>query len=138
MIDFQPLFKLGYWLNPRPPVLEQSFQTFFFYFFGAMLALALVINILVRKKKKEDPWVARGFQKISSWCLTLGISGLALLFFSFERLPVLSMRFFFLLWFIGAIVWTVFIIKFFVKKIPAEKKKIQEHQNLKKYIPGKK
>lgn len=138
MIDFQPLLKLSYWFDRRPPAIEQNFQTFFFYFFGAMLVLALVINVLVRKKKKEDPWVAQGFQKISSWCLSMGISGLALIFFSFERLPVLSMRFLFILWIIGAIVWAVFIIKFFVKKIPAEKRKIKEHQTLKKYIPGNK
>jgi len=98
----------------------------------------LIITIVVRKKKKEDPWVARGFQKISSWCLSMGIAGLVIFFFSFERLPFLSMRIWFVAWLIGAIVWAVFIVKYFIKTVPQEKRKIKDKENLQKYIPGKK
>jgi len=137
-MDFQPLLKLNYWFDQRPPALEQSFQTFFFYFFAVLVVLALIITIVVRKKKKEDPWVARGFQKISSWCLSMGIAGLVIFFFSFERLPFLSMRIWFVAWLIGAIVWAVFIVKYFIKTVPQEKRKIKDKENLQKYIPGKK
>ncbi len=98
----------------------------------------MIITIVVRKKKKEDPWVARGFQKISSWCLSMGIAGLVIFFFAFERLPFLSMRIWFVAWLIGAIVWVVFIVKYFIKTVPQEKRKIKDKENLQKYIPGKK
>lgn len=138
MSDLSPLLTLQFWFNRRPPALEPFFEQFFFYFFGALVVLALIITVVVKKKKKEDPLIARGFQKISSWCLTMGIFGLMIFFFAFERLPVLSMRIWFLVWLIAAIVWAAFIAKFFIKKIPAEKKKIKEQDNLAKYLPDKK
>lgn len=138
MLDLKPLFTLQFWFDRRPPMLEPFFQQAFFYFFGALVALSLIITVVVRKKKKEDPWVAQGFQKISSWCLTMGIAGMAIYFFTHEQVPLLSMRIWFLVWLIGAVVWAVFIIRFFLKKVPQEKAKIKEKEEMKKYLPNKK
>ena len=138
MFDFQPLITLSFWFDRRPPIMEEFFSQLFFYTFGALVVLALIITVIVKKKKKEDPWVAKGFQKISSWCLTMGIFGLVIFFFSYERIPLLSMRIWFVVWLIAAIVWLVFIIKFFIKVIPREKAKIKEQEKKKQYLPGKK
>ena len=135
MFDFKPLLTLNFWFDRTPPPIGDLFQQIFFYGFGGMVALSLIITVLVRKKKKTDPWVAKGFQKVSSWCLTMGIAGLALFFFSFEQVPFLSMRFWYLIWLIIALAWLVWIIRFFVRVIPTEKSKINQKKELEKYIP---
>jgi amino acid transporter len=137
MFDIQPLLKLSYWFDKRPPGFEPFFQQSLFFFFGALVVLALVITVVVKKKKKESPWIAKGFQKISSWCLSMGIAGLIIFFFTYERIPLLSMRFWYIVWLVGAVVWLVFIVRFFMKKIPEEKARIAEQKNKEKYLPGK-
>ena len=137
MPDITPLLKLGYWFDRRPPAFESAVQHIFFYVFAGLVALSIIISIVIKKKKEEDPWVAKGFQKVSSWCLTMGVAGLMIFFFSFEQVPILSMRFWFAGWAIWAVIWAVFILKFFIKVIPVEKAMIKEKARLEKYLPGK-
>ncbi|MDD4995263.1 MAG: hypothetical protein PHW53_02270 [Patescibacteria group bacterium] len=138
MFDISPLLKISYWFDRRPPALEPAAQQVFFYVFAGLVALSVVISIIIKKKKEEDPWVAKGFQKVSSWCLTMGVAGLMIFFFSFEQVPILSMRIWFAGWAVWAVIWMIFIIMFFVKTIPAEKSRIKEKERLEKYLPGKK
>lgn len=135
MFDFKPLLTLQFWFDKKPPVMMPVFQQSFFYFFGALVVLSLIITVLIRPKKKTDPWVAKGFQKVSSWCLTMGIAGLIIFFFSFEQVPFLSMRFWYIVWLIAAVAWLVWVVRFFVKVVPAEKAKIRQKKELEKYIP---
>jgi len=137
-MDVRPLLTLDYWFDTRPGGLEPFFQEFFFYFFIALVAAALVVGILAKRKKKSDPWVARGLQRLSSWCLTMGVAGLVIFFFTYEKLPYLSMRFWYMVWVIVAVVWLIQIIIFFTKTVKNEKKKISEQKNIEKYLPGKK
>jgi len=138
MIDLEPLLTLDFWIDKKPPLLTSLFQQLFFYSFGAMVVLALIISILVKQKKKTDPWLAKGFQKISSWCLTMGIAGLIILFFSFEQVVLLSMRLGYIIWLIAALAWLVWIVIFFVRIVPRKKAEIQEKKELGKYIPTRK
>jgi len=137
-MDVRPLFTIDYWFNTRPTALEPFFQEFFFYFFITLIVGALVIGIIAKRKKKADPWIAQGFQRISSWCLTMGVAGLVIFFFTYERLPFLSMRFWYLLWFIAAIAWLIQIVHFFKTRVKVEKMKITEKENIEKYLPNKK
>ena len=138
MIDLEPLLTLSFWIEKKPPLLTSPFQQLFFYSFGAMVVLALIISILVKQKKKTDPWIAKGFQKISSWCLTMGIAGLIILFFSFEQVVFLSMRLGYIIWLVAALSWLAWIVIFFIHVVPRKKAEIKKKEELKKYIPTRK
>ena len=62
------------------------------------------------------------------------VVGLMLLFFTYELVPILSARFFFLFWLIEMIIWLASIWKVY-KKVPEIKKAKEEEKEFKKYIP---
>ena len=74
------------------------------------------------------------WNKLHFFSFTNLIIGLVLLFFGYETLPFLSMRFFVLLWGIGMIVWLMFIFKIF-NEIPRIKEKMAKEDQYKKYLP---
>jgi hypothetical protein len=66
--------------------------------------------------------------------LTNLIIGIFFLFFTFELIPLLSARFWFLLWGIGILIWLSFIGRA-VTKIPKLREEMAKEEVYKKYIP---
>ncbi len=126
------LITLHFWFNMRPGSLTAFSQTVFLLF---MLALAILYFFcwLIKKQKRKSLY-NRIWRKLSSFSLTNFIISIFLLFFTYESLPFLSMRFWFMLWFLGMFVWMVFIIKE-VLNLPNIKAEMAKEQEYKKYIP---
>ena len=120
------------WLNSRPGDLEP----FTYYAFATFLAILLAATIIIGiyKKKYKKRMYFKIFNKVYNFCLGNFVIGLFLFFFEIENLPLLSARLLLLVWFIGMIVWIVFIIISF-KKIPEIKQAIEKENEYKKYIP---
>lgn len=125
------LFSLKLWTNIRPGSLQPGFQTSLVIFVFIMLVLTVIFNLLKNKKRTLYNKI---WQKLATFSVTNFIIGVLLLFFTYELIPFLSMRFWFLLWGLGILIWIYYIIKAFIK-IPEIKEKIAKEEEFKKYIP---
>jgi hypothetical protein len=123
---FDPLF----WFNQRPGLFTTGFRNVFIGLLVVFLVAAIVSLILKGKKG----FLSKFWSKVFNLSLVSFIVGILLLFFNHEMIPFLSSRFWFLLWAIGFITWSVFIIRY-LKTLPAKKKELEQEREYKKYIP---
>jgi len=128
------MLNLSFWLNTRPGDLSGDAKKIIYVFLALLIIMGIISFLRARKKVKAE-W--RIWNKVFNFSLSNIIIGLLLLFFSFELTPVLSMRFFYLLWIILMAVWLFFIFKNY-KKITSIKEELIKKQNYNKYIPQKK
>lgn len=108
------------------PVAQKAFIVF--------LVLLLAVAIYSKFKKKNKGIYFRIWKKLDSFGSTNTIIGLFLLFFTYEGVVFLSMRFWFLLWLVSMIVSLYFMYKE-SKKIPEIREKRKQEEEFKKYIP---
>ena len=69
---------------------------------------------------------------------TMGTLGMVVYFFSFEQIYLFGARFWFLLWFIGLVIWIVMIVRHAKVTIPDMKSAAANRAEFNKYIPRKK
>ena len=126
------IFQFNYWFNLRPGNLTPGAQTGFFVFL-IILAVLIFVFFLFKSRYKKSSYF-RIWRNLYSFCLSNLIIGLFLLLFTYELVPFLSARFWFLLWGLGMAVWLFFIGRFLVL-IPKIKQKIATEKEYQKYIP---
>lgn len=125
------LLTVGYWINMRPETLSPLGFKLLGMFLGGLAVFAFISYLLKTRKRGLYFKIWRNLQTL---CLTNLFIGLMLLFFSYESLPFLAMRLWFLLWGLGILAWLGFILKVLMT-IPKEKKKMSKEKEFKKYIP---
>jgi hypothetical protein len=123
-------FTLQFWLNQRPGLLAPSFTNILI----GLIIFSIIATILSLIFKAKKGFFAKLWSRIFNLSLTNAIVGGLLFFFSHEMIPLLSSRFWFLLWAIGFITWVVFII-LYVKTLPAKRREQEQEREYKKYIP---
>ncbi|MFZ5364506.1 MAG: hypothetical protein ACOZAG_03425 [Patescibacteria group bacterium] len=133
MINFGRLLDLHFWFALRPTAPSKQTTIILAAGFGVFLATAIVLGFLA-KTKKQNPPLAKLFRKLKKMFSTMGVVGFVLLFFSYEQIYLLGSRFWFLLWFIGLVVWIVFISLYAIKKMQKEKDDLERKQKYLKYL----
>ncbi|MFA4955118.1 MAG: hypothetical protein WC641_07465 [Patescibacteria group bacterium] len=123
-----------YWFKTTPPPLMAVAQKGVLIFFAACVVAGVIIY-LMRLKKNLDKFSRRGMARIGTALLTMGGFGLALLFFEFERIPVLTMRALYLVWLILAAWWGYSIFRYITVKIPEIRKQREDRENFNKWLP---
>ncbi len=125
------LFKINYWTNISPGSLEPIAQKVFILFI-LILVLAVVVSAYFKKVKKGT--YLRIWRKLNSFAVTNFIIALLFLFFTYEKTKFFSARFWFLIWFIGMVVW-LWLIYVELRKIPKLRKERIEKERYEKYLP---
>lgn len=131
------LLSLSYWFSTRPVPLSSMYFKILLVLFCAFFVFSILLKLVVKFKKKDkmfDIYTARLFNKSFSMFFTVSLLGLAWLFFSYERTPILSMRFLFAIIFIVFVIWLVFVVKYLLK-IPGLRKELNEKKEFEKYLP---
>lgn len=127
-----------YWLNPAPVPLGPSLVSSILSFFAWFVVVSLVLAVLARWVRKSYPHasgVSRQFSNLFAWT---GVLGLLFLFFTYEQIPLLGMRLWFLLIFayfgyrLGKIAW------YLVREYPAERREDEERERIEKYLTKRK
>lgn len=136
LLGYKPLFDFRYWLHPRPVPLGPSLVGNILVFFGWFLIVAVVLRLVSRAIKKRDGLKAAVLRRLSTLLGQTGALGLLFLFFTYEQLPVLGMRGWFLLLFLYFLIRLAFIVVWFVRDYPREKARRTEHQRLARYLPN--
>jgi hypothetical protein len=123
------LLSLNYWFNLKPQALTgQKYLAAI-----TVLFILLAVAAFVFRKLKKTPfnlYVA----SIYNFGFYNGVIGIALLFFRYESLPLLSSRFWLAIWIIIDGIWIFFLTKKW-KKIKADIKRMAEEKEYQKYLP---
>ncbi len=134
MIDLRPLLHPSFWFNVSPSALTFSSERLLFIVFAVFLVLGAIIR-MVASHRKEDRYVTETFSRIGRLGVTIGMLGLLLFFFSFEGVPLLGARFWYLFLAVGFVVWIGFIARYVWKIVPAERAHEAIEREKQKYLP---
>jgi hypothetical protein len=137
-MDVKQLFELSYWLTPHPGPLDIKTIIFFLILFGSGIAGKIGLKIYQKKNKAilAKPQ-KKLFSKIESMCLTMGILGLAWLFFAYETISFLSGRYLFVAWCVSLGMWIYFIWHYYDTEIQPAIQALKEREQIEKYLPKK-
>ena len=135
-LDIAKFFNLPRLLDLRPAIALNTVY-FLLAVFAVLIIIATIIKI-IKKTNKGDGFRQKLLEKYSVALFWLGVFGLILTWFRYERVNILSARFWLLVWFVGLIVWLAFVLKYQFKTVPAARQQLQKTQEFKKYLPKKK
>lgn len=102
--------------------------------FTVMAIVGLVAKIY-GVKSGLDKFVRRAVERAGTLLLTMGLIGLLLCFFTFESVPILSMRIWLLVWLASALAWIWSIARYVQVDIPAKRELMAKRERLNKWIP---
>ncbi len=135
---FAPLLDYHYWLNSYPVPLGPSLAGGIFVFFAWFLLTSLILHLISHGMHEKNALKADNLKRIVHLLSTIGFLGLLILFFSYEQLPFLGMRFWFFLLFILFLVWLIRIIIYIICDYPKKKSIQEDRERLLKYLPKRK
>lgn len=132
-----PVFTPTFWFSTNPLPFSLWADRLILVVTAALTILAIVGLVFVVRggwEKRE-----RRVLQDASWnVLWIGLVGMLLYAFSYERIPVLSMRAFWLLW----IVWLAWVVwsswKKMMVELPRDSQRQAERERLAKWLPKKK
>ncbi|HPN14494.1 MAG TPA: hypothetical protein PLF71_00030 [bacterium] len=131
------LLSLSFWFQLQPPMFLGWIGTVLLIVFSLMAVIGLAVKIYGAKSSLEK-YRKRAVQKAGSLLLTMGLAGLMFYFFTYERLPILSMRIWLMVWLGVLVLWTWSIYQFIKIEIPRVEALRQEREKLEKWLPKKK
>lgn len=106
----------------------------FLVVFTVMAIVGVVVKIY-GVKAGLDKFVRRAVERAGNLLLTMGLIGLLIYFFTFEHVPILSMRLWLLVWLLSALAWVWSIARYVRVDIPAKRELMAERERLNKWIP---
>lgn len=126
------LLKLSFWFSLRPIPLLPTYDKIFTGFV-VLLGLSLIASFFIKKAYQKNIY-SRIFNEAYSFFFTNFGLGLLLLFFNYEAVPLLSARFWFILWAIEMGIWG-YLIAVSAKEIPDKKEQFKKEKEYNKYLP---
>jgi hypothetical protein len=124
------LLTTNFWFNNQPGALLSSSSKIFIALIILFFALAAAAYFL----KSRKGFYSRLWGKFGNFFVSHSLIGFVLWFFSTEQIPLLSARFWLLIWLVGAGVWLFFILRY-SKTLPEKKRELQKEKEFQKYIP---
>ncbi len=124
------LLSFSFWFKMRPGVLLPIYQK-------ALIAIIIIMGVsffiftIISKRKSIYNKIHRS---LKSFGLANAIIGALILFFTFEMVPLLSSRFWFLVWGIEIAIWAYFMARTALE-IPKRRDRIEKEKEFNKYIP---
>jgi hypothetical protein len=130
-------FSISYWFTTQPPEVGGYLGQFLFVVFFASFVLGIVGRIAT-DRRRDDRYVRKIGNRISSLLVTMGSFGLLLYFFGFEDVYFFGARFWYPVWSIATVVWAYYIVRYIKKDVPEMRARESSRKAKNKYIPGRK
>lgn len=131
------IFTPSYWFTFNSALVDGLIGNSVFGFFVVLFVLGIVTR-LVSSQRTLDVYTQKVVTKSVTLLITMGLLGVALYFFSFERIRFFGARFWYLLWLMVLVVWVYKIVHHVREVIPAVRKRAIEQKEKQKYFPSKK
>jgi hypothetical protein len=128
-----PLLNWSYWFGTFP----QPFTGVYFWIVVGLAGTSFLVGLLFSfiNSHLKDPSTRRIVKRLGNLGLTLGCLMAISFFFTQTSTPTLGSRFWFLLWFIVAIIWFGFILKYAFRVAPKERAERAKQLEYQKYLP---
>lgn len=130
----KPLLSFQYWFGtgvlPFAPLVSRGILILM----SALVLTGIAIAIYLKLQKGMDKAIRRVWKRVAALCATQGIIGLLLYGFYYEGIPVLSMRFWYIVWLV-ILVWWAYDIAVEYRKAKADKIGDAERQKYEKWLP---
>ncbi len=117
-LDMNDLLQLDYWFTMQPANVGGIQGKILFGVFLAVFIFGIVAKI-VTTYKTEDKYVKLMGERISSLLVSMGLVGVLLYFFSFERIWMFGARFWYVIWVAIFLIWLYYIVRYIKKDIPS-------------------
>lgn len=131
---FQNFFDPSAWFTLAPAQVGGVSGNIVFAAFFLLFVLGIVCRI-VASHKVNDRYCRDMGLRIGSLLITMGLLGILFYFFSYERIRLFGSRFWYLLWLIGVLVWTVSLARYAHTVVPSMKHREAERAQRRKYFP---
>jgi magnesium-transporting ATPase (P-type) len=121
-------------LRPYTQTANLKYAIFFF-------ALLIIIGIAIKIYKEVRPlekFQAKLLEKYFYLLTVMGAIGVAMVWLRYERVQILSARFWAIVWLVAVLIWLYPITKYHLKVVPQAKKQAEEKKLFQKYLPRKK
>ena len=134
MFDWSLLFSASFWFSFGWNPLQPTTALVMVVFFGIFTAAGIALWIVPAKRAQVDKPLCRALSRGGNVLVTTGILGILFTFFSYEQVPFLSARLWFLLIALlflgwgGWIVWRAHIL------VPAEREAARVKEKFEKYL----
>ncbi len=135
---YAAFLKYRYWIDLHPVPLGPSLVGAILSFFAWFIIIGVALAVVRHGFRKKRPPLAELLRRFAGMLGTTGFLGLLFLFFAYEQLPILGMRFWFLLLFILFAVWLGRCAFFAVRDFPEMQQALDEKRRLAKYLPNSK
>ncbi|MFH1047434.1 MAG: hypothetical protein V1738_03980 [Patescibacteria group bacterium] len=136
LAGYAALLDYRYWINPRPIPLGPTLVDSIVAFFGWFLLASIVLYFVSRHVRKNDRLMEDVVRRFARLMLLTAFLGYLFLFFAYEQIPLLGMRFWFLLLFFVFSFWLVRAIVFAVRDYPEIRQHEADRLRFKKYLPN--
>lgn len=136
MFDPIKFFQPAYLFELRPFTSPSTIKMMMIFF-----ALLVIIGIGVKiyqSTRQLEKFQTKLLEKLISFFIVLGVLGILLTWLRYERVQILSARFWLIAWLITLAIWLYPIIKYWTKVVPEAKKRHEEKKMFQKYLPKKK
>ncbi len=100
--------------------------------------LLFVLGVLTKAfapLRFTDRYALEVISKVTTLLITMGLIGMVLYFFSFERIRFFGARFWYPLWFLATMLWSVSILRYTKRDMPLKRQQVIERQEKRKYFP---
>jgi len=133
----QDILTLHYWFSfraiPFVPVAERSLLALFGIF--TLVGIGTTLFLLKKCYAKTTKRALGKFASLLTWS---GLIGLLLWLFTYQGVPVLSMRFFYVPWAVWVVWGFVSIYRYLWVEVPRKQKEYEERMEREKWLPKKK
>jgi hypothetical protein len=134
MSYFKPLLTFGYWFGKTgAPFVGRAMIVV-----AALIVLALVAGLVFKYigyRSRRNPPLYRVLSRAGRAALWIAVIGAVLFGFTYEQIPYVSARFWWLLLIAGAIWWKIAILIDWRTRYRREKAALAERRAKEKYLP---
>lgn len=123
-----------YWFTMQPPEVTGGLGTALFVLFVLMFVHG-IIGRIVADKKGQERFKREIGGRVSTLMIVMGVLGMMLYFFSFERAHFFGARFWYPTWGIFTVIWVYHIVQYVRRDIPAIKARSSARAAAGIYLP---
>lgn len=131
----KPLLSWHFWFTALPQPFTQWAGRFLLILMLALLLGGVGIRAYVQLVHGLEKDRRRLLRRIALCLFSAGFSGLILYGFTWQEVPLLSMRFFYVVWFVSFAAWGFVIGKYALKDLPLLRAEQAERAAYEKWLP---
>ncbi len=132
-----PLLTLSYWFATRPAPFAPVVSSVLLVVFAVILIGGITASI-VPLKAGLSKTMKRACYRCAALLVSTGLGGLLLWVFAYQELPILSMRFFYIAWFLWIAFGLYGIYRYLWIEVPVQERMAKERQEREKWLPKRK